>query len=88
MEQIKSSFGLTITDKIGTQSARIRRNRQIIISDTAIITSLVTYFTTKESISRSTGDSNDELIDSTKHIIAAIKIMERVLCGWNQNRDN
>ena len=46
--------------------------RQIVIA-TAIITSLVTYFTTSQLISMSSDDDEDDLFESTNHLIAAIK---------------
>ena len=44
-----------------------------IVAATAIITSLITFFTTKELISMSNGDDDDELYESTNHLITAIQ---------------
>ena len=44
-----------------------------IAAATAIVTSLITFFTTKELVSMTSGDNDDELYESTNHIITAIQ---------------
>ena len=44
-----------------------------IVAATAIVTSLITFFTTKELVSMTSGDNDDELYESTNHIITAIQ---------------
>ena len=65
--QIKMSFGLTQMEE-----AKDVVKRQIVAA-TAIITSLITFFTTKQLISMSNGDDDDELYESTNHLITAIQ---------------
>ena len=60
--------------------------RQIVIA-TAIITSLVTYFTTSELISMSSDDDEDDLFESTNHLIAAIKNHETRLVRLEAQQD-
>ena len=40
---------------------------------TAIVTSLITFFTTKELVSMTSGDDDDELYESTTHLNTAIQ---------------
>ena len=68
MTMIKTSFGFTDMSLITK-----RHKRQFIVAATVVITSLVTYFSTKELISMSSQDDEDELYDTTNHIISAIK---------------
>ena len=68
LAQIKSSFGLN-----DMELSNRREKRQLVVAATAIITSLVTYFSTKELISMSTDDEDSELYDTTNHIIAAVQ---------------
>ena len=44
-----------------------------IVAATAIVTSLITFFTTKELISMTSEDDDDELYESTNHLITAIQ---------------
>lgn len=44
-----------------------------IVAATAIIASLITFFTTKEMISKSNGDDDDELYEFTSHLIIDIQ---------------
>jgi len=69
MLNLKSSFGLiNLENNVGNGVEK----RQIVIL-TAIVSSLVTYFTTKQLVAMSTNDDEDQLIDSTNHIITALK---------------
>ena len=68
LEQIKASFG--ISPSVG--SIKQRHKRQFVLAS-VLITSLITYFSTKELIAMSSGDSDDELYNSTNHIISAIE---------------
>ena len=61
------SFGLTQMEE-----AKDVVKRQVVAA-TAIITSLITFFTTKQLISMSNGDDDDELYESTNHLITAIQ---------------
>ena len=60
--------------------------RQIVVA-TAIITSLVTYFTTSQLISMSSDDDEDDLFESTNHLIAAIKNHETRLVRLEAQQD-
>ena len=66
LEQLKTSFGLT-------EMGKIRTERQFIFAATVAITSLITFFSTKELISMSSDEDDDELYDATNHIITAIE---------------
>ena len=66
LEQLKTSFGLT-------EMGKTRTKRQFIVAATVAITSLITYFSTKELISMSSDEDDDELYDATNHIITAIQ---------------
>ena len=68
LEQIKASF--VIAPNIGLIK---RRPKQQFVIVSVLITSLITNFSTKEFIAMSSGDSTDELYDSTNHIISAIE---------------
>ena len=65
--QITNSFGLTEMN-----GAKDMVKRQIVAA-TAIVTSLITFFTTKELVSMTSGNDDDELYDSTNHLITAIQ---------------
>ena len=65
--QITNSFGLT-----QMAGAKDIVKRQIVAA-TAIVTSLITFFTTKELISMTSEDDDDELYESTNHLITAIQ---------------
>jgi len=65
--QITNSFGLTEMN-----GAKDMVKRQIVAS-TAIVTSLKTFLTTKELVSMTSGDDDDELYESINHIITAIQ---------------
>ena len=52
-----------------------RERRQIVILATIAITSLVTYFSTKELVEMSVADG-DELIDTSNHMIQAVQSHE------------
>ena len=79
--QIKNSFGLNHMDE-----KEDIEPRQIVIA-TAIITSLVTYFTTSQLISMSSDDDEDDLFESTNHLIAAIKNHETRLVRLEAQQD-
>lgn len=81
--QIKTSYGLTDVGIITK-----RQKRQFIVAATVIVTSLVTYFTTKELISMSGDDDNDELYSTTNHIITAIKDHETRIRRIEQKQKN
>ena len=49
-----------------------RDERQVILT-TAAVTSLVTYFTTRQLVQMGSDDDSDELIGTTNHLIAAIE---------------
>ena len=49
-----------------------REKRQIVVLATIAITSLVTYFSTKELVQMSLAD-DDELVDTSNHIIQAVQ---------------
>ena len=68
LPQIKASFG--VSPNVGL--IKRRPKRQFALA-TVLITSLVTYFSTKELIAMSADDSTNELIDSNNHIISAIE---------------
>ena len=53
----------------------LRQKRQLIAASIAVVTSLITIFSTKELIAMSNGNE-DEIIDSTNHIMGAISSQE------------
>ena len=71
MKQIQDSFGFKLINP-DSIDLKIRDKRQIAILATIAITSLVTYFSTKELVNMSTSD-DDDLVDSTNHIIKAVQ---------------
>ena len=66
MMAMKSTFGLTEMDGDSEEK------RQIILAATAVVSSLVTYFTTKQLVTMGSDDGDDELIDTTNHLMTAI----------------
>ena len=72
VKQIESSFGF----KTSTQTLSDgREKRQIVVLATIAITSLVTYFSTKELVQLSVAN-DDELVDTSNHIIEAVQSHE------------
>ena len=75
MDQINAAFGfkdLTVAIPNDLKENN-REKRQIAVLSTMVITSLVTYFSTKELISMAQDDDDDELYDSTNNLITAVK---------------
>ena len=67
MMAIKSTLGLTEMDGDSEEK------RQVILAVTAVVSSLVTYFTTKQLVTMGLDDGDDELIDTTNHLMTAIQ---------------
>ena len=64
MRTIQSSFGISPKSS--------RDERQVVLA-TAVVTSLVTYFTTRQLVQMGSDEDSDELIGTTNHIIVAIE---------------
>ena len=64
MRTIQSSFGISPKSS--------RDERQVILA-TAVVTSLVTYFTTRQLVQMGSDEDSDELIGTTNHLIVAIE---------------
>ena len=79
--QITNSFGLTEMN-----GAKDIVKRQIVAA-TAIVTSLIKFFTTKELDSMTSGDNDDELYESTNHIITAIQNHETRLVRMEDDQN-
>ena len=62
----------TIQTAFGILPKKSRDKRQVILA-TAAVTSLVTYFTTRQLVQMGSDDDSDELIGTTNHLIAAIE---------------
>ena len=76
MKQISDSFGFkNLLRNSPLQNIKLRDKRQIAIVATIVITSLITYFSTKELVQMSQAD-DDELLDSTNHNITAVQYHE------------
>ena len=65
-----STFGWTEMDGDSEEK------RQVILAATAVVSSLVTYFTTKQLVTMGSDDGDDELIDTTNHLMTAIQNRE------------
>ena len=61
-----------IQTALGIFPEKSRNKRQVILA-TAAVTSLVTYFTTRQIVQMGSDDDYDELIGTTNHLIAAIE---------------
>ena len=70
MQQIYSSFGFKNSGKNNSVELTSRERRQVFMLATITITSLVTYFSTKELVEMSVA-VGDELVDTSNHIIQA-----------------
>ena len=64
MRTIQTSFGISPKSS--------RDERQVVLA-TALVTSLVTYFTTRQLVQMGSDEDSDELIGTTNHLIAAIE---------------
>ena len=64
MRTIQSSFGISPKSSID--------ERQAVLA-TAVVTSLITYFTTRQLVQMGSDEDSDELIGTTNHLIAAIE---------------
>ena len=62
----------TIQTSFGILPKKPREERQVILA-TAAITSLVTYFTTRQLVQMGSDDDSDELIGTTNHLIEPIE---------------
>ena len=72
VQQIFSSFGFKHSVKNHDVEIGSRERRQLVILATIAITSLATYFSTKELVEMSVADG-DELVDTSNHIIQAVQ---------------
>ena len=75
VQQIFSSFGFKHSVKNHDVEIGSRERRQLVILATIAITSLATYFSTKELVEMSVADG-DELVDTSNHIIQAVQSHE------------
>ena len=64
MRTIQSSFGISPKSS--------RDERQVVLA-TAVVTSLITYFTTRQLVQMGSDEDSDELIGTTNHLIVAIE---------------
>ena len=75
VQQIYSSFGFKNSGKNNSVELTSRERRQVVMLATIAITSLVTYFSTKELVEMSVADG-DELVDTSNNIIQAVQSHE------------
>ena len=75
VQQIYSSFGFKNSSKNNSVELTSRERRQVVVLATIAITSLVTYFSTKELVEMSVADG-DELVDTSNNIIQAVQSHE------------
>ena len=74
MKQINAAFGFQgLNVEIPRELQQSTRNkRQLAIISTMVVTSLITFFSTKELVSMAQ-DDNEDLYDSTNNLISAVK---------------